>query len=546
MYDLFDMILEMSLTASYVIVGVVIIRFLLMKSPKIIAYILWSVVAFRLVMPFSFESTVSLLPKEINSNSVTNSIIVQEIPQIDNGLNTNSLTNEPLNVVDSELVSNVNKAKVFEFIAVSIWIVGIILLISYYFYSVYKLKGQLKNATLFEDNVYEADNLKTPFVLGFLEPKIYLPSTIKEEERKYIVLHEQVHINRKDYLVKIFGFILLAIYWFNPLVWLAYILMNRDMEFSCDERVLKELSGDIRKSYATSLVSLATEKHIVNRIAFGEGDVKGRVKNVLSYKKSSFWVIGSSLLVAVVLGLGLMSNPVSGSEEEELNTTENESTKTDNANDEVEENLNQSEETSTLNSSHNLVGESRSENGLFWLGMSSDEVFDVITNSAGKLIVNTREDGVYDEKMLRLLDELENYDEIMYEYTLSDGLHLYFDKDKILKNVYIQQTSKASTYDEVIKYSEEHSDNIFYNGELSTEKGLNLLSTKDDLIELYGQPDYFFEKPYGNIYSYKLGDELYLTVIIVGEGINYDTAPFVHRITYSITEPVNTEPQIVK
>jgi hypothetical protein len=174
-----------------------------------------------------------------------------------------------------------------------------------------RLKRQLISAKFIEKNIFEAKNLKTPFVLGLIRPKIYLPVGLNVEERSYILLHEQTHIHRKDHIFKALAFLILAIHWFNPLVWIAFMLMSLDMELSCDERVLKEIDEEIKKPYANSLLSLAAGRHILNGspLAFGEGNIKGRIKNVLNYKKPRFWVIAVSIIIVTAVGIGLMVNP---------------------------------------------------------------------------------------------------------------------------------------------------------------------------------------------------------------------------------------------
>lgn len=173
------------------------------------------------------------------------------------------------------------------------------------------LKRHLKNPQLVTQNIYEVENLKTPFVIGFIKPKIYLPVNLGIEERSYILLHEQTHINRKDHIIKIFAFIILSIHWFNPLVWIAFKLNSTDMELSCDERVLKKMSNDLKKPYATSLLSLAVGRNILNGspIAFGEGNLKERIKNVLNYKKPKFRILIISIVIVTVVGIGLIANP---------------------------------------------------------------------------------------------------------------------------------------------------------------------------------------------------------------------------------------------
>lgn len=310
MSELFFTVLNMSLITCYVILFVMLVRLLLKKAPKVISYVLWAVVAFRLIIPFSFESMFSLIPRNISTVPIPHDIIYQQ------SLHSNS----KLGAVDS-FVSNslhtpvievsVNPLKIYIEVGSYIWLFVIMMLLIYSLVSVLLLKRQLKSAQLIDQNIFEAKNLRTPFVLGLIRPKIYLPVGLKTEERSYILLHEQTHIHRKDHIVKIVAFIILSIHWFNPLVWIAFRLMSTDMELSCDEKVLNEMNEDIKKPYANSLLSLATGRHILNGspLAFGEGDVRGRINNVLNYKRPRFWLFISSIVIVTVIGIGLMSNP---------------------------------------------------------------------------------------------------------------------------------------------------------------------------------------------------------------------------------------------
>ncbi len=310
MSELFLAVLNMSLTASYVILFVMIVRLLLKKAPKVISYVLWSVVAFRLIIPFSFESMFSLMPRNTNTVPIPHDIIYQQSPQINSGIEiVDSFVSQSLPA--PTVGASVNPLQIYTEIAAYIWVIGIIALLVYSLVSILKLKRQLKYAQLIEQNIYESKNLRTPFVLGLVKPKIYLPVGLNATERNYILLHEHTHIQRKDHIIKIAAFLVLSIHWFNPLVWIAFMLMNTDMELSCDERVLKEMNEDIKKTYANSLLSLATERHILNGspLAFGEGNVRGRIKNVLNYKKSRFWVVLVSVIVLIGVSIALLSNP---------------------------------------------------------------------------------------------------------------------------------------------------------------------------------------------------------------------------------------------
>lgn len=310
MSKLFLTILNMSLTASYVIIFVILVRLMLKKAPKLLSYILWSVVAFRLLIPFSFESVYSLLPRNANTAPIPYDIMYKQLPQINSGINAvDSLVSESLSqtIIDA----SANPLQIYIELGAYLWILGIAILLMYSLVSILVLKRHLKNSQLVTQNIYEVENLKTPFVIGFIKPKIYLPVNLSIEEKSYILLHEQTHIHRKDHIIKIFAFIILSIHWFNPLVWIAFKLTSTDMELSCDERVLKEMSNDIKKPYATSLLSLAVGRHILNGspIAFGEGNLKERIKNVLNYKKPKFWILILSIVIVTVVGIGLIANP---------------------------------------------------------------------------------------------------------------------------------------------------------------------------------------------------------------------------------------------
>ena len=311
MSELFLTILNMSLTASYVILFVIFVRLLLKKAPKVISYALWGVVAFRLTIPFSFESVFSLLPRNTNIVPIPHDIIYQQSPQINSGIEVvDSFVSKSLPA--PTIGASVNPLQIYIEVGSYIWTLGIMVLLIYSLVSVLLLKRQLKSAQLIEQNIFEAKNLKTPFVLGLIRPKIYLPVGLNVVERSYILLHEQTHIHRKDHIIKLLAFLTLSIHWFNPLVWIAFMLMSTDMELSCDERVLKEMDVDTKKPYATSLLTLAIGRHILNGspLAFGEGNARGRIKNVLNYKKPRFWIVAVSMIIVVIICLGLITNPV--------------------------------------------------------------------------------------------------------------------------------------------------------------------------------------------------------------------------------------------
>ena len=307
---IFLQILNMSFTASFVIIFVLIARLLLKRSPKVLSYALWAAVLFRLICPFSFESVFSLLPAK--TNPISQDIIYETVPTIDTGIPAiNHTVNQLLPTATP--AASVNPLQIWVFIGSAVWLMGISVLLIYSIFSLVKLEKRLKNAVHEKDNIYLVEHLDTPFVMGIIRPKIYLPVSLTEREKRYVLLHEQMHVRRFDHVAKIVSFFVLCLHWFNPLVWIAFFISGKDMEMSCDEAVIKLLGSDVKKEYSSSLLTLATGRPIIggSPLAFGEGDTKGRVKNVLNYRKPAFWMIIISVFVVVGLCLGLMANPKS-------------------------------------------------------------------------------------------------------------------------------------------------------------------------------------------------------------------------------------------
>lgn len=309
MMEIFLKILNMSLTASYVAVVVIVVRFLLRKTPKIYSYALWLVVLFRALSPISFSSSLSLLGSfNINNTYIPEDIGMMPIPQV----NTNI---DPLdNVISNYLpastpISSINPMQVLIGVGVIIWVLGFSIMLIYSFYSYYKVNKKVQFATLVKDNIYETDLIKTPFVLGLINPKIYLPTNLQESECDYIINHEKVHIKRLDYIIKPLYFTALSLHWFNPLIWVSYFLMIKDMEMSCDERVMKECDIDIRSNYSSTLLNLSIKQNkIILPLGFGESNIKSRIKNIMNYRKPRFWIFIIGIIVGI-LASSLVSNP---------------------------------------------------------------------------------------------------------------------------------------------------------------------------------------------------------------------------------------------
>jgi len=307
MDKLFLLILNMSLTGAFVIVTICLARLPLKKAPKIISYCLWTVAWFRLVIPFSIESMFSLIP--FNAVTIPTDIAMQPVPYIDSGIS--AINNAVSGLLPAAApVAGINPLQVWTAVGAYVWITGVAVLLTYSIISYYSLKRKVASAIHLEDNIYIGLNIRSPFILGVLKPGIYIPTGLSEQEHECIIRHEQTHIKRRDHIVKLAAYFALCLHWFNPLAWAAFILMSADMEMSCDERVLKELGADAKKDYSHSLLSMAANRRLigVSPLAFSEGGLKTRVKNVLKYKKTP-WIIGAlAVTLTVALSLGLMLN----------------------------------------------------------------------------------------------------------------------------------------------------------------------------------------------------------------------------------------------
>lgn len=309
MDGLFIQILNMSIISSYVILFVILIRFLLKRAPKLYSYSLWSVVLLRLIIPFSFESIFSLI--RVNPQAISSDIIFAQTPQINSGIGAiDNIVNNTLPAATT--TASVNPIQIWIGIGQVIWLVGIASLVLYSIITTIKLSKRLRLSTHVSDNIYKADHITTPFVFGLIRPKIYLPANLSQNEKSYIIKHEQTHIERYDHIIKFMAFIVVSIHWFNPIVWLAFILMSKDMELSCDEKVIKELGNEIKKDYSNSLLSLSLGRRIIggSPLAFGENNTKGRIKNILNYKKPRFWVTLIAIILIIGAAVGLLSNPL--------------------------------------------------------------------------------------------------------------------------------------------------------------------------------------------------------------------------------------------
>lgn len=307
MSDLFTMILKLGLAGSYAIIFVMIVRVLLRKSPKIFSYLLWSIVFFRLIIPVSLTTNFSIVPESITYPERFQTI--ETIPSNSDELVLNFEKNNESSTLDSSIQPQKKQLHTIE-VQSAIWGLGVVILWGYSIASFLFLKRKLSSSTKISENIYESDQITTPFVLGILHPVIYLPVDIQTDELDYILLHEQIHIQRKDHFIKPAAFMIVCLHWFNPLVWIAWFSMSKDMEMSCDEAVIQKMGSSIKKEYSLSLLNMASQKNILNAspLAFSDHNAKNRILNVLNYQRPAFWMIALFAVILTFLTLGLSTN----------------------------------------------------------------------------------------------------------------------------------------------------------------------------------------------------------------------------------------------
>lgn len=319
MDDVFLKIVNLSISASWLILTALVLRFVLKKAPKWVMPLLWSVVALRLVCLFSIESALSLIP---SAETIPSEIVTETREPVLYEQATLDIVTNPTLPSAAEVPVGVSRqqAQVDFNIYSVLWLAGMAALLVHALVSAGKLKKKLATAILLRDNIYESEFVDSPFVFGVVKPNIYLPMHMDEGTAAYVIAHEHAHLARRDHWWKVLGYLVLALHWFNPLVWVAYILFCRDIELACDEKVVKGLDGAARADYSQALLSCAAPKRAVAAcpLAFGEGNIKTRVKSALHYKKPAFWVAAAAVLAVVIVAVCFLTNPRSDIDAETL------------------------------------------------------------------------------------------------------------------------------------------------------------------------------------------------------------------------------------
>ena len=311
MSELFLKIVNMSISASWVVVAVLALRFCLKKAPKWVNVLLWGIVAARMVFPFSIESVLSLIP---SAETISPTIMMEQSPSVQTGV---PALNHVINPVISGSFTpapgaSANPLQIWIPVLAGIWLFGIAALFLYSAVSYWRLRRKVCEAVILRGNIYQSEKVCSPFVLGIIRPKIYLPYHMDSREMDHVIAHEQTHIRRKDHWWKPLGFLLLTIHWFNPLMWLSYVLLCRDIELACDEKVIGKMGNEQRADYTQALVTCSVGRRVIAAcpLAFGEIGVKERVKSVMNYKKPAFWIVLASVIVCAVIAVCFLTNPI--------------------------------------------------------------------------------------------------------------------------------------------------------------------------------------------------------------------------------------------
>lgn len=431
MGDIFLKLLNTSITAGWLIVAVLCIRLLFRRIPKGIICILWGIVAIRLICPFSIACKYSLQPgvEPIKSSTIVDGEVFEYIPSVDSKF---TVLDEMVNPVLAENFAypetdSVAPLQVVTEIAGYVWLCGMISLCVFAIISIIRLLLLVREAVPYKDNVFICDEVRSPFILGIIKPRIFISSALSDKEISYVIAHEKAHLRRKDHVWKPVAYLLLCIYWFNPLCWLAYSLLCRDIELACDEKVIRNMKFMEIKEYFGVLVSCAAQRHLVMvcPVAFGEVGVRERVKKILKYKRPSFLIFMAAIMICIVVAVCFLTDPVSVSSTETIETEVTTETQKPN------ENLQQTEDN----------------------GSEQSEAMDAVSDLAYYLELSASDLEFQNMSVERKAEILSEYGTLLDEYTLisresMDGTTEY------IVGYYNGEVAQSPLYDmQIMEYS---------------------------------------------------------------------------------------------
>ncbi len=312
METFFLTILNMSITAGWTVCAVLLLRLIIKRMSRSTVILLWSLVGLRLILPYSVKSTFSLIP---SSKTLEPAIMYTQTPSIESGI---PYLNQTINPILSETFAptpefSVNPIRTAAFIASAVWMIGMVLMLLYAITVSFMIRRRIRESVHVFENIYISDRIDTPFIFGIFRPRIYIPALLwQTPDVEYIIAHERSHLKRLDHIWKPMGYLLLCVYWFHPLLWVAYILLCRDIEYACDERVIDGRECEWKKSYSSALLNCSIPRRMIHvcPLAFGETSVKGRIHAILHYKKTAFWILLVSIILSCVAAIAFMTDPI--------------------------------------------------------------------------------------------------------------------------------------------------------------------------------------------------------------------------------------------
>ena len=300
-----------SMTAALLVLVIILLRLLLHRAPKWVFVALWGLAALRLILPFGIESRLSLLP---SAKPLPPEIITAAVPAVDSGIPAVDSTVNPVlaGSMTAQPWASANPSQIWAFVLSRVWLIGAAVMLGYALVTTLLLRRKLTGATRLEGNVYQSERVESPFILGIFRPTVYLPYDLTGSDLEAVLAHERAHLHRGDQIWKPLGYVLLSLYWFNPLLWLAYVLLCRDVEAACDERVIRNMGREALQAYSTALLNCSVRRRAAAAcpLAFGEIGVKERIRRVMSYKKPALWLIVLALLAAIAVGVCFLTDPI--------------------------------------------------------------------------------------------------------------------------------------------------------------------------------------------------------------------------------------------
>ena len=312
MSEVFLTVINMSISASWIVLAVLLLRVFLKKAPKWITVLLWGIVGVRLICPVTVESVLSLIP---SAQTVSPDIMMDWTPQIDTGI---PLVNNAVNPIITgsfapDPTASANPLQIWIPVWAVFWLAGIGVMLIYTLVSCWRVKRKVREAVFLREQIYQSEAVGSPFVFGMLRPKIYLPLSMEPQDMELVIAHEQAHIRRKDHFWKPMGFLILTLHWFNPLMWLGYVMLCRDIELACDEKVISQLDTELKADYSQALLTCSVRRRTIAAcpLAFGEVGVKDRIKAVLDYKKPAFWIIVVAIVLCAAAAVCFLTDPAS-------------------------------------------------------------------------------------------------------------------------------------------------------------------------------------------------------------------------------------------